>query len=338
MIRRFLAVLRARNIEFLRDRSALGWNVAFPVLLIFGLWAMFADGDRPMYTAGVVTRGSAIEASHPFLQTRYTRFVPYADRQAAIDLVAGHELDLLVEFEPGQTRYWVNATSPKGYALERFLIAAGTDPKVPVSVEGEKTRYIDWLVPGILGINMMFSCLFGIGYVVVRYRKNGYLKRLHATPLTAFEYLAAQVVSRLLMVMVITAVLFAASIWLLDIRMQGSWLLLLLVGTLGAMALIALGLTVAARVGSEELAGGLLNLVTWPMMLMSGVWFSMEGTSPFFQKAALVFPLTHALTAARAVMLDGAGLGEISVPLAVLVGMTVLLMAISAALFRWKVD
>ncbi|MCG6871247.1 MAG: ABC transporter permease [Gammaproteobacteria bacterium] len=338
-MRRFLAVMHARNIEFLRDRSSLGWNVAFPVLLIFGLWAMFADGGRPLYKAGVLTTATKIEKSiHPFLDTRYTQFIPYADRQAAIDLVSGHELDILVEFGPGRTRYWVNTTSPKGYALERFLLATGDDPKEAVPVVGTRTRYIDWLIPGILGMNMMFSCLFGIGYVVVRYRKNGYLKRLHATPLTAFEYLSAQVVSRLGLVLTITTVLFLACVWLLDLRMLGSGLLLLLTAALGSTALIALGLTVAARVASEELAGGLLNLITWPMMLMSGVWFSMEGTSVLFQKVALIFPLTHALTAARAVMLDGAGLADIWVELVVLAGMSAGLMLLSAALFRWKTD
>ena len=93
-------------------------------------------------------------------------------------------------------RYWVNTSSPKGYIVEKLLLAADRDAqRQPVT--GDAVRYVDWLFPGILGMNMMFSCLFGVGYVVLRYRKTGFLKRLHATPLSAFEFLSAQVLSRL---------------------------------------------------------------------------------------------------------------------------------------------
>ncbi len=105
------------------------------------------------------------------------------------------EIDLLLDLD-GATRYWVNTDSPKGYIVEKLLLAA--DPgarRQPVT--GQAIPYVDWLFPGILAMNMMFSCLFGVGYVVLRYRKSGFLKRLHATPLTAFEFLSAQVLSRL---------------------------------------------------------------------------------------------------------------------------------------------
>jgi len=337
-MKRFLAILRARNIEFVRDRSALGWNLAFPGLLILAMWGMFSGGDRNLYVVGVVAPSGEITVEHPFLETRYTQFVPYADMDRAIELVAKHELDLLVDFGDGEVRYWVNLSSPKGYTLERFLMASGDEPKVRVEVEGQETRYLDWLVPGIMGMNMMFSCLFGLGYVIVRYRKNGYLKRLYATPLSALEFLAAQVLSRLLLVLVVTAAVLVAAVYLLDVRMAGSWFDLTVVGTVGSLALISLGLLVSARVNSEELAGGILNLITWPMMLFSGVWFSLEAVDPIFQSAAKVFPLTHMLIAARAVMLDGAGLLDVMPELVWLGSMSAVFIIVAAAMFRWKAD
>ena len=102
--------------------------------------------------------------------------------------------------------------------------------------------------------------------------------------------------------------------------------------------MISLGLVVGARVRSEELAGGLLNLITWPMMFVSGVWFSLEGMNPTFQAAANAFPLTHLLDGARAVMLDGAGFGGILPQLAWLTGMSVVFLVTSALLFRWQDD
>jgi ABC-type multidrug transport system permease subunit len=154
-------------------------------------------------------------------------------------------------------------------------------------VEGRALRYVDWLLPGLLAVNMMFSCLFGVGYVIVRYHKIGVLRRFKATPLSAFEFLAAQVGSRFLLVMAVTIIIYIGTDVFLDFLMLGSYALLFLVFTAGALCLIALGLLFAARTASEELAGGLLNLVSWPMMLLSGAWFSLEGTPGWIQ---MLFP------------------------------------------------
>ena len=112
----------------------------------------------------------------------------------------------------------------------------------------------------------------------------------------------------------------------------------MLVLFVGTFSLIALGLLVAARVSSEELAGGLLNLITWPMMVLSGVWFSMEGTHPAMQALSQLSPLTHMLAAARAIMLDGAGLAAISMHLLILVGMSVVFLVIGALSFKWTTE
>jgi ABC-type multidrug transport system permease subunit len=205
-------------------------------------------------------------------------------------------------------------------------------------VTGDAVRYVDWLFPGILGMNMMFSCLFGVGYVVLRYRKSGFLKRLNATPLSAFEFLTAQVLSRLALTMLVTFILYVGVASIMHFHSAGSIGLLLVIGVLGALSLIALGLTIASRFSSEELVGGLLNLLTWPMMLLSGIWFSLEGSPQWVQAIAKVFPLTHVLDAARAVMLDGAGLAQIAPHLAYLAGTALVFLAFGAWSFRWRAD
>lgn len=335
MLKRIYAIFRARNLEFLRDRSTLSWNLILPVALMFGLSFIFGGGDRSQYTVGVLQQAAAIDpASHPFLATRYIEFVPVSDQAEGVRKVARHQLDLLVRFGTG-SRYWVNPDSPKGYFAERLLLEA--DDRIPqAAVSGAEVRYVDWVLPGILGMNMMFSCLFGVGYVVVRYRKNGFLKRLRATPLRAIEFVIAQVASRLLLILCITSFIYAGTRFFLDTRMEGSYLTLLLVATVGATALISMGLLVAARVTSEELAGGLLNMVTWPMMLLSGVWFSLEAAEPWVRQIAAVFPLTHVLNAARAVMLDGATLLDVAPSLIALTLMSALFLALGALLFRWR--
>jgi ABC-type multidrug transport system permease subunit len=336
VLKRILAVFHARNLEFMRDRASLGWNIILPVALVFGLGFIFADGDRSQFTVGVLTDADAIDMqSHPFLETRFLRFVPQADRAAALRKISRHQLDLLVSLSP-ETRYWVNPQSPKGYIVERLLLASSPGVPVREAVSGDAIRYVDWLLPGVLGMNMMFSCLFGVGYVVVRYRKNGFLKRLKATPLRAIEFVIAQVASRLILILVITVFVYVGTSALLDIRMDGSYLALFVIAVFGAIALISMGLLVAARVSSEELAGGLLNMVTWPMMLVSGVWFSLEGANPAIRRLAEFLPLTQILDAARTVMLDGGGLPEVANQLAALSVMTLVFLAISAWLFRWR--
>ena len=337
MLKRIYAIFRARNLEFVRDRGSMSWNLILPIALMFGLSFIFGS-DRAEYTVGVVQDGDVIDTTqHPFLQSRYIQFVAVHDLDEGFRKVARHQLDLLVRFE-GDASYWVNPDSPKGYFVEFALRQADESAGGQLErgqIEGEPVRYVDWVLPGILGMNVMFSSLFGVGYVVVRYRKNGFLKRLRATPLRAIEFVIAQVASRLMLILLITSFVYVGTAFFLDIRMDGSYLLLLLVLLAGAVSMISLGLLVAARVTSEELAGGLLNMVTWPMMMLSGVWFSLEAASDWIRQVAAVFPLTHMLSAARAVMLDGAGVAEILPDLLTLGAMTAVFLALGALTFRW---
>jgi ABC-2 type transport system permease protein len=338
MFKRIYAVFRARNLEFVRDRSAMGWNLMLPVILMFFLATAFGGSGRNAYTVGVLQSGAEIDsAQHPFLETRYIRFVAIDDQDAGFLKIARHQLDLLVQVD-GTSRYWVNTDSPKGYFAELALLQsdATIGGKIEkAQINGEPIRYVDWVLPGVLGMNMMFSCLFGVGYVVVRYRKNGFLKRLRATPLSALEFIVAQIASRLLLILTITVFVYAGTHLLLGTRMEGNYLTLFAVAALGAISMISMGLVVAARVTSEELAGGLLNMINWPMMLLSGVWFSLEGAGPIAQKAANLFPLTHILSAARAVMLDGATLLDIAPSLIVLAAMSIVFLGIGSTILRW---
>jgi len=337
MLKRIYAIFRARNLEFVRDRGTMAWNFILPVMLMFGLSFIFG-ADRPVYTVGVVQSATEIDPGvHPFLETRYIDFVVVEDEASGIRRIARHQLDLLVQFE-GRRQYWINPDSRMGYFAELALLESDTGSTGALQkaqIEGDAIRYVDWVLPGILGMNMMFSSLFGVGYVVVRYRKNGFLKRLRATPLRSIEFVIAQVVSRLMLIVLITSFLFLGTKFFLDTRMDGSYLTLLTVLIVGAISLISLGLMISARVTSEELAGGFLNMVTWPMMMLSGVWFSLESANEWIQQLSNVFPLTHVLSAARAVMIDGAGFVEIAPQLTILLVMSAVFLTLGAMVFRW---
>lgn len=332
-MKHFLALFLARNREFYRDKGSLAWSLLFPLILIMGL-SFALSNDKYVYRVGVLASNTSVPAlaSVPWLET-----VAYADAGQAMERLRQHQLDLLVQ--PGTpTQYWINASSKKAWFLEQSLLASSTLPLQKHVVEGEEIGYVAWVVPGILSMSLMFSCLYGVGYVIVRYRDLGILKRFKATPVTALQFLSAQMLSRLIISVATLAVVFAGSHALLGFPMQGSWFLLLLVAMLGALTMIALSLLCAARIDSLELINGLLNLISWPMILLSGLWFSLDNAPNAIQKLSLLMPLTHMVEPARAIMLQGAGLREVAPHLLVLLVMAGSFLALAAWLFRWQRD
>jgi ABC-type multidrug transport system permease subunit len=187
-------------------------------------------------------------------------------------------------------------------------------------------------------MNMMFSALFGVGYVLVYYRKNGVLKRLKATPLSAFEYLSAQVVSRVLVILFSSGAVYAVSVLLFGFTCEGSFLDLILLFSLGSVSIISMGLVVASRSASEEFASGMLNLISWPMMLLSEVWFSLEGSPRWVRATAQAFPLIHVTEGMRRIMNEGASLGDLGPQISILAATTVVCMGVSSFLFKWTSD
>ena len=330
---RIASVLVARNREFYRDRAGLIWNILMPVTMIVAFAFIFGGEPPALFKVGVIdapqagrSTGAGDSGWDDFLGIAQIDVIPVDDADAAVTKVQRHQLDLLIDLR-GTPAYWVNPQSPNGAVAERLLLgtlasaAKDTPTARRQTASGEALSYADWAVPGVLAMNVMFSSLWGVGWVVVRYRKNGVLRRLKATPLTPFEFLTAQVISRLLVVLASSALVFAGAMLLLNVPMRGSYVALIAAYTAGALCMISLGLLVASRLRTEELADGLLNLMSWPMLLLSGVWFSMEGTSPAAQALSKVMPLTHLVGAARRIMIDGAGLLEVLPQLALLLAL-----------------
>ncbi len=339
--KRFFAVFKARNIEFFRDRSSLGWNLIFPILLLVGFSFIFSGDGRPAYKIGLLVEQENTQqineskAEKALTQLRFIDFINYNDLALAKAKLSRHSLDLLVDFNT--KRYWVNEESSKSYLAEKIFLGQQLE-FIRLQSSGKNIRYVDWVLPGILGMNMMFSCLFGVGYVIVRYRKNSVLKRLKATPLSAFEFVSAQLLSRLFIVMFMSTVVYSGCNVFFDFFMLGSYIDLFIIGALGAFCLISLGLLVASRSKSEELIGGLLNVTSWPMMMLSGVWFSLEGAPDALKVLADFMPLTHLVSGARAVITEGATLSDISFHVNILLLMSSVFLVLGAYFFSWNTE
>jgi ABC-2 type transport system permease protein len=344
--KRIWAMFKARNYEFFRDRAAFGWNFLFPFLIIAGFGIVFGGRDLSGYKVGVFPSATEAVSSagttlpQKFWATRHLTFIGFKTFDQGLDELKHHKIDFLVQGDSPARKYWVLESSPKGYVVERLFKASfipdGAKYGEKVAVPGREIRYVDWLFPGVLGMNMMFSALWGVGYVIVRYRKNGVLKRLKVTPLTAFEYLTAQAISRIFLMIFTLVIVWWGADLLFSFQVEGSYLDLCIVFALGGMCLISIGLLLAARGTSEEFASGALNFISWPMMFLSEVWFSLEGAPAWVKSFSQLLPLTHLLNAARRVMNDGATLAEVSGDCFVLIAITLACILLAAALFSWN--
>lgn len=332
-MKKFLALLIARNKEFYRDKASLSWNFVFPVLIIVGCAVAFSNPDTTIFKVGL-NGDIATLKKLPFVQEPYVKTYTYGKLTRGLDRIEHHQLDLLISSGDGG-RYWVNPQSAASRAAEQLFHQHQGDTFRRGELEGSPVRYVDWVMPGVLGMNIMFGSLFGVGYVIVRYRLNGVLKRLQVTPVTPLAFISAQLVSRLMIVVAINVAIFLGCYWLLHLLVLGNWLLMLLIAVLGSLAMVSLGLLIASRTASEELAGGLLNLSTWPMLFFSEVWFSLDNAPHWMRQLADLMPLTHIVKALRAVMIDGAGFGDVAAHLVWLMGLTAVFLLLAAWLFRW---
>jgi len=344
--KRIWTMFKARNFEFFRDKAAFGWNFLFPFLIIAGFGITFGDRDFSAYKVGVFpSSGWQIDFSHTtlpdkFVKTEHLQFIGFPDQASGLEKLKHHQIDFLIRQDTSPPQYWQLKSSPKGYLVERLFQSSFVPDRnsygVKETVAGAEIRYIDWLFPGILGMNMMFSALWGVGYVIVRYRKNGVLKRLKATPLTAFEYLTAQAMSRFFLLIFTIIVVWIGADMFFAFRMAGSYLDMLVVFSLGGLSLTSIGLLLAARGTSEEFTSGALNFLAWPMMFLSEVWFSLEGAPQWVKNFAEFLPLTHLLRAARKIMNDGATLAQVGGDCLVLAAVTLVCLILGAVLFSWN--
>jgi len=344
---RFWSIFIARNKEYYRDRASFGWNIVFPFLIIFGFALLFQKGGQQPYKVAVLISND--NEIHSMIQKQVCAHalftcIPYSDKTLAIDKLNHHKLDIVIKNSPLPLNYWINTSSPKG-VLSEGLLTRGCTPKkelnqrlIRQTIESNPIYYIEWLFPGIICMGMMFSALFGVGYSIVRYRQNGVLKRLKATPLTSFEFLCAQIVSRLLMIVTTNTILFTGCSFLLGFQCKGSYIHLLIFFSMGTISVISLGLIVAARIQTEELANGLLNLITWPMMFLSEVWFSIEGAPEWIHNVACCLPLSHVTHGLRRILNDGAHLSELSIEMLYLSLMTFVFLSVGSYMFKWTRD
>jgi ABC-type multidrug transport system permease subunit len=340
---RELTMVRVR--EFLREPEAVFWTFAFPVLMAIGLGIAFRNKPAEIVHVGVV-QGAGADSVAASLRTSKliaVELVPSVD--SGLSSMRNGKIALVVDVRgPGQVNYHYDDTRPDARNA-RFLAddaiqrgAGRTDPTATSDslVREAGSRYIDFVIPGLVGMNIMGGSIWGVGFAIVDARRKKLLKRLIATPMSRTEYMMAFVISRLTVLVVEVAVVIGFAVAVFGVPMRGSLLQLSAVVLLSAFAFGALGLLIASRAQTIEGASGLMNVSMVPMWLLSGVFFSSENFPRAFQPFIKALPLTATNDAMRGTMLRGEGWAGVAPEMAVLVIWMVACGWLALKLFRWR--
>ncbi len=331
------ALTRARVLEFIREPEAVFWVFAFPVIMAVVLGFAFRDHAPDKVPVGLAG------PPQPPLASNALKTIPFASLKEGLQALRTGKIALLVEGGDPLV-YHFDPTRPDA-RLARLEVddaiqrAAGREDPVRIHEEPmhEKgSRYIDFLLPGILGLNLMGTGIWGIGFGIVNARLKKTLKLMTATPMRKSEYLLAQILSRFVFLILEIAVILMFGVLAFGVPIRGSLALLLFTALLGALSFAGLGLLVAARAQTLEAASGLMNFVMVPMWLLSGVFFSAERFPKAAQPLIQALPLTALNDALRAVMLEGKGPGAIVAYLAILAAWGLASFGIALKIFRWQ--
>jgi len=336
----------ARFREFYREPAAVFWVYGFPLVLAVVLGLAFRDRPVEKIEVDIVSDNATEHAEK--LEERLA-----GDERLKITLNSAAEARnrlrtaktsiVVIPSKTGASEYLFDPNRPecvlaKNAVDNRLLRSGPNPPALPAEskIEEPGGRYIDFLLPGLIGTNLMGGGLFGVGFLIVDMRVRKLLKRFLATPMRPRDFLLSLMFSRLVFVLVEIAFLLAFGYFAFGVRVQGNWLALIAMILLSAVAFAGLGLLIACRAKTIETVSGLMNLAMLPMYLFSGVFFPSDRFPAVVQPFIQILPLTATNEGLRAIINDGAGFGAIIQPALILIGWTVVCFALALKLFRWR--
>jgi ABC-2 type transport system permease protein len=345
----FMTLTLARLREFYRQPEAVFWVYFFPLLMVVALGVAFRNRPVENITIDAVDSAEVTALSVVFRQDERIIWQVATLEDCRRRLRTGKS-DLFLVVTPGTTEekysvdYHFDPTKP-GSVVARDTIdnlvqkANGRqDPVIsrslPMSEPGG--RYIDFLVPGLIGMGLMGGGMWGVGFAIVDMRIRKVLKRMIATPMRKADFLAAIMTSRLVFMIPEMILLIVFARYVFDVRVHGSWPLIIVIILLGAFQFSGIGLLVASRTRTIESVSGLMNLVMLPMWTLSGIFFSYERFPEKVQPLIQALPLTPLIDSLRGVMLEGATIETLWPKLAIIFAWGIVTFALALRLFRWQ--
>lgn len=352
-MRRLLRLTAASMKMYLRQREALLWTLVLPlfVILLFGLVRF--DGTSRL-SLGVVNEAAA--AGAPLLDSLRgiaSLSIHEGTRDAEMGALAKGERDLVLVIPSGFAAgsagevYADVEARPAEAQLGRLLVErAVTGVRLGAMGVGEVVtlrptaarhlRYIDFLVPGMIALSIMQLGIFGVAFGFVSLKKRGILRRLSVTPMRPREFIVAQVVTRVFVLVVQMGILLGLGTVIFDLRILGHPLLMVLLAVLGSVVFLSIGFALAGHASSEDQVAPIANIISVPMMLLSGVFFSRANLPGFVKPVTEVLPLTFLADGLRAVATEGAGIAGVFPQMLGLAVWGVVAVAVASRLFRWE--
>jgi ABC-type multidrug transport system permease subunit len=332
--------------EFLREREAVFWVFVFPVLMTFALGIAFRNTapDKTLVAIEGTASDAKVSATANMLSRSPDITATVLSPNDAAQALRSGKVSIVVRPENDTFAYRFDPTRPESRTARLLVddvLQRGKGRADVVNAGEEKVtepgaRYVDFLVPGLIGMNLMGSGLWGLGFTVVIARSRKILKRFAATPMRRSHYLLSFMLSRLVfLVLEVAAVIVFA--WLVfGFTVRGSWLSVALMTMLGGFTFSGIGLLVAARPTTIEGVSGLMNFIMLPMWLLSGTFFSSERFPHILQPFIQALPLTALNNALRALMNEGASLSSNWLPIAILLAWCVASFVVALKIFRWQ--
>ena len=332
-----------RYLEFLREPEALFWTFLFPVLLTAGLGLAFRNKAPEVAKQGVLEGPRAEAVAAPLAADPRVDVARLDDSAAAHRLRTG-KIAVLVVPAPGEgVTFRFDDTRPeartaRALADDILQRAAGRADPVPASediIRERGSRYIDFLLPGLLAMNLMGTGIWGIGFAIVDHRRKKLLKRMVATPMSRADYLLSFMLSRFGWLVLEVAMLVGFGVFVFGVPLRGSLGTLALSCVLAALMFSGIGVLIASRTKTIEGVSGLMNFVMVPMWVFSGVFFNSANFPQVIQPFVQALPLTAAVDAVRATMLEGASLGQLAPELGIMAAWMLVSFGVALRIFRW---
>ncbi len=332
--------------EFLRQPGAVFWAVFFPVLMAGGLGLAFTQKGELTQRIGFVGNSETTEEKWTKkIGNDKTGFTNYeflnVDFEEALVLLKRGTIDVIIIKNGDEYEYHFDPLNPEaqlaymqlGSVLKGQEAVTSGDDIVPLTQIGN--RYIDFLVPGLMAMGVMMSCMWGISYGLIEKRSKMLLRRMVATPMKKSHFMVAVLASRTVMCAVEASLLVGFSWRFFDVRLEGSFSALLVLFLSGTLAFAGIAILTASRTSNTYVGNGILNAVVMPMMILSGIFFSYQSFPAWAVSIIKLFPLTIFADSARAIFIEGAGWAQMMLPIGVLGGLGLICMVIGVRVFKW---
>lgn len=346
-----LAMVQANVTMSLRNRAALFWNLAFPAIFIIIFGLIFGRGTSVQFDVGIVGPESAFrDGVIAALQGNPSFVVTVGEEAAELQALEDGNRGVVALFAPTAAdvlpavTLFYNATEGPaaqvavGAVRQTLISVAGGPPPLPIAerpVTAQDVSFMDVFAPGILAMSLMNSGVIGLATAFVTYRERGILRRIRVTPFPLASFILARIFSQLLIAGLQAVILIGMAWAFFGLHLRGNLLVVLLAIIAGALAFLAIGFAISGIAPNAETAASYANLITFPMLFLSGIFFSMESAPAWLRPITNFLPLPYLVNALREPMTFGNGLGAIWSDLAVLLFTFVIAMAIAIRFFRW---